>query len=95
MEPKLPVDIKANISREDKNITFDSNVFPKETNKIKKVGTIRSKTFLIKCNGNGHMDFENLSESTEIIKKLNKLRKDGIITDDEFESKKKKLLDKI
>ncbi len=92
-----PISAKFNIgaTREDKTLTYDTNVFAKEYNKTKKVGNIKPKTFFIKCKGNGHMDFTLLEDPINTIKKLSKLRDDGMITNEEFEEKKKELLEKI
>ena len=93
----LPFSAKLNIglSHKGEHITYDSDVFPKETNKTKKIGTFKPKTFLIKCDGNGHMIFAKLEDPLEKIEKLAKLKDKNIITQTEFEEKKSKLLDKI
>ena len=93
----FPISAKFNVdaTHEDKTITYDTNVFAKEYNKTKKVGKIKPKTYFIRCNGNGHMDFILLEDPINTIKKLFKLKDDEMITDKEFEEKKKELLDRI
>lgn len=87
--------VNVDLGRKDINLTYDANVFPAETNKIAKVGMLRPKKFLVKCNGKGHMVFDKLEDPIEQIKKLSRLRDKKIITEEEFEHKKKELLGKI
>ena len=93
----FPVAGKVNVDFISKNIktTYDTEVFPKETNKVTKIGMFRPKKFLIKCNGKGHMTFDKLQDPLEQIEQLSQLKDKLIITDEEFEQKKKELLDKI
>lgn len=75
--------------------TLDMNVFPLETNKIVTFGKLKQKKYLIQCNGNGHMGYKKMSDPLEEIRKLAKLRDDCLITSEEFEQKKKELLDRV
>lgn len=77
-----------------KNISqYESNIFPKETNAITKIGVFRPKKFLVKCDGHGKMGFTKFEDPYETIKKFSKLKEEGRITKEEFEKTKKKILD--
>ena len=94
MDPiKLPLNIDwKSVSS---TTTIDMNVFPPETNKIVTFGKIKQKKYFIQCNGNGHMNYQKMSDPLEEIRELAKLRDDGLITSEEFEQKKKEQLDRI
>lgn len=74
--------------------TIDSNVFPPETNKIAEVGPLRRKKWLM-CDGQGHMYGRSLDDPLKIIRELDKMRRDGSITDDEYRQVKSRLLDRL
>ena len=75
-------------------ITLDSKVYPQCTNKVEEVGILRKRKFHGECDGQGTMRFKELMSPFEKIEKLDKLRKKGSISDEEFESKKKEIMDR-
>lgn len=79
------------ISHTSKKKTYDSKVFPRETNKIESVGIIRPRKICVICNGDGTTDIKPLDKTAE-IERLGNLLKKGMLTDDEFASAKKKYL---
>ena len=86
-------DINLPYRRHDYNIKYDSDVFPRECNKVTNIGWLRQRKCLVKCNGDGKMSI--ILEPTQTINELHKLYKKGIITESDFEAKKKELLDSI
>ena len=90
-----PLSGKASIKHErsDTNITYDANVFPKEINKTIPVGRIRPKKYLVICDGNGNMGFDLIQSQAKRIEEFAKLLKKGIITDEEFQKKKNRILE--
>ena len=90
----LPLSGRAYVGyeRKDVNVAYDADVFPKETNKITKIGRLKIKKYLVKCDGNGHMSFDLIQSQVKHIEELAKLRERGILTNEEFQKEKKKLL---
>ena len=80
------------LSRETKTVTFDSHVYPPETNKISTLGVIRTRKVCVVCNGKGSVAIQPLDVPAE-VERWRRLRDDGTITDEEFERQKKKLMD--
>lgn len=76
-------------------VSSKDDTFERETNKISSSRTFSRRKVLVTCNGNDTMTVTPLSDITDQIRDLHKLRKDGIITPAEFEAAKKKLLDRI
>lgn len=74
--------------------TVDSNVFPPETNKIAEVGPLRRKRWIV-CDGQGHMYGRSLDDPLKTLERLDKLRKKGALTDDEYQQVKARLLDRL
>lgn len=102
--PESPIDIlpvKASLTGsgsyavEHKKITFDSKVYPPCTNKIEDLGRIKKRKFSIQCDGQGHMKIEQLMTPFEKIEKLGRLLDKGLISQDEFDEKKKEMLEGI
>ena len=92
MDSPISGSAKISASYDNATITYDSHVFPPETNKIVKMGKIRSKTFNIICDGNGHITHKLMDDPLKTIERLRKLLDNGTITQDEFDQKKKELL---
>ena len=90
-----PLSGKASVKHErnDVNITYDANIFPRETNKIIFTGRIKKKLLAVVCDGNGNMRFDLIQSPAQRIKEFAKLRKDGVITDEDFQKKKKEILE--
>ena len=87
------VDIDLPYHRHDYNIKYDSNVFPRECNRMIKIGWWRKRWFMVKCNGDGTMSI--VLKPTQTIEEVYELYKKGMITKSEYEAKKKELLDSI
>ena len=96
MSPGNPFPVSANLDvvYGDSTHTVDSNVFPPEVNKLVTHGIGRQKIW-IKCDGNGKMDFVYLKDPVEEIRRLGKLRDDGLLTNEKFEELSDVLLDRI
>lgn len=77
-----------------RTLTTDSNVFPPEVNKIVTKG-IRREKFWIRCDGEGCMDFNHITNPLRSIEQLGKLKDKGLITDEQFEKARNVLLDRI
>ena len=91
-------DIESPYRKTDSNITIDFKTFARRTNKIEQVGGFlkrEKKKFLVECDGKGNLHFFPLTDEFEKLEKLDALRKKRIITDEEFEKKKKELLNRI
>lgn len=69
--------------------------FERETNTISSLGLRNAEKLLVTCNGDGTMSVRCLVDPLKRIEELDKFRKEGIITSEEFEIAKKKLLDQI
>lgn len=80
------------LSRKTKTLTFDSNVYPPETNKISTLGVIKPRKVCVVCNGKGSVTIQPLDVPAE-VERWCRLRDDGTITDEEFERQKKRLMD--
>ena len=78
---------------EHKKITFDSKVYPPCTNKIEELGRIKKRKFSIVCDGQGNMKLEEIMNPFEKIERLGKLLDKGLISQEDFDKKKKEILD--
>lgn len=76
-----------------KKITIDSKVYPPCTSKIEDLGRLRKRKFSIDCDGRGHMKLQQLMNPFEKIERLGRLLNKGLITQEEFDKKKKQILD--
>jgi len=100
--PSLPVGFPAKIEGSvsgsydvhHQKITLDSKVYPQCSNKIEEIGVIRKRKVHGECDGNGKISFKELMNPFEKIERLDKLRKKGLITDEEFENKTQEIMDK-
>ena len=93
--PNLNADASLSVSNQSVSFSVDSKVFEPETNKIETTGRIRRKTFLIVCDGKGHMDFRHLADPLKAVRQLRKLADEGMISEEDFEHKKRELLDRV
>ena len=100
--PSLPIGFPAKIEGSisgsydvhHQKITLDSKVYPQCSNKIEEIGFLRKRKLHGVCDGQGKMNFKELMSPFEKIERLDKLRKKGLISDKEFNDKKKEILDK-
>ena len=76
-----------------RKLTFDSKVYTPCTNKIEDLGRLRKRKFSIICDMHGKMRLKQIMDPFEKLRKLNKLKQDGIINDEDYESKKQQILD--
>ena len=74
--------------------TVDSNVFPSETNKIAETGLLRRKRWIV-CDGQEHMYVKSLNDPLKTLEMLDKLRRNGALTDAEYQQVKSRLLDRV
>ena len=89
------INLNANFEKKVEKKIFDSKVFPQCTNKIEDVGRLKPKKYLIRSDWNGKIWFEELRDPIETIKKLAELRDEGLLTEEEFQQKKKELLERV
>lgn len=82
------------VVKEERKIT-DTKVFPPRTHKIEKVGRLIQRTFLVRCDGNGKINFTNLRTTEERFEELKNLRDKGYISKFEYEQRKREILDQI
>ena len=92
-----PFAVKANLAALLKHVTVttDSNVFPPETNKVSKVGILHPKKMWFVCDGDGNMYVRTIGNPIEQIRQLNNLKDEGLLTPEEFEDVKKRLLGQL
>ena len=90
----LPFRTNIDIKYSSTKSKHESNVFPRETNLIAEVG-FPPKKYLVKCDGKGQMSFDIIEDPIKKIEKLSELMKKKAITEEEYETRKKKLLDDI
>lgn len=57
------------------------------------MGKIRRKSFLIKCNGDGTITHTFLQTPSQRLETLNKMLKENLITQEEYDQTRKKILD--
>ena len=95
----LPIDISAKVglsyTKSVNRFEIDSNIFPPCYSNIKQVGRVKPRTFHIKCDGKGHMDFREILTIDKQMKRLNKWHKKGQISDKDYEEKKAKILEDL
>ena len=91
---KLEGSVSSSYNVHHHKITLDSKVYPQCTSKVEEIGILRKRKFHGECDGQGKMHFKELMTPFEKIERLDKLRKKGSISDEEFESKKKEIMDK-
>lgn len=91
---KAKAEAKATVSyeRSRKKIIYDSDVFPPFTNKTKDVGRLRPRTFLIKCDGHGKMGLQEILTVPERLEKLVKLKDKGLLSQEEYDAKRKEIV---
>lgn len=92
-----PFKLEGNFAALVKRMTYttDSNVFPPETNKVSNVGRLKPRKLWFVCDGNGSMYVRHVGDPIDQIRELGELLDKDLITSEEFEAAKKKLLDKI
>lgn len=73
--------------------TYDTHIFPQCVNKVTGLGIVRRKLFLIKCNGDGTTTHTYLQTPSERLEELGKMLHKKLITQEEYDLKKKELLD--
>ena len=76
-------------------VTTDSNVFPRETNKVTPISRIRREKMWIVCDGQGKMNARYIGDPTKMIEKLAKLRDKDLITEEDFQRGKDALLGQL
>ncbi len=89
------VEAKASWAKRIFKLELDSEIFPPRVNKTKKIGRIKQRNFLIKCDGQGIIGFKELIGIDQRMERIAKFKKNGWITEKEFEEKKKEILKDI
>lgn len=92
--PGLP-DIRLGATTQHTTATVDSNVFPPETNKVSTVGRLKPKKYLFQCDGQGNMRLRYMDDPIKTLERLAKLRDKGVISEEDFQQAKAKLLDQL
>ncbi len=93
----LPISAKAGLQYDiSKNeVIFDCKIFPPCYNKVEPLGTLKKRKMLIECDGLGRFNIKELVNFKEQLEMLAELKEKGIITQEEFERKKKDILERI
>ena len=93
----LPVSAKAGLQYDiSKNeFIFDCKILPPCFSKVEPLGTLRKRKMLIECDGRGRFNIKELVNPEEQLERLAKLKEKGIMTQEEFERKKKDILERI
>lgn len=93
----IPVqaDVRLGATTQHTTTTVDSNIFPPETNKVATIGRLRPKKYLFQCDGKGHMRLRYLDDPIKTLERLAKQRDRGIISEDDFQQAKARLLDQL
>ena len=97
-ESPIKADLGANTSykRKRNEIIIDNKTFPPCYDKTEQIGRIKTHKFIIKCDMNKGFNFiEELIPFDEKIKKLKKLKDSGLITQEDFNKAKDRILDKL
>lgn len=71
----------------------DSKVFKREENKIEDVGITGRKKFVFVCNGNEPSTWKEAISFDDKIRKLEKLKQEGILTESQYEKGVNKILE--
>ena len=87
--------VNFDFERKEMNIQYDTNVFPKEANKLVVYGHIRKKKVLIMCKGEGNYDTITIEPVENRIKTLKKLYEGGYMTEEEYNEKKRDILNSV
>jgi hypothetical protein len=72
--------------------TYDSTVLPPNVSKSQTFGFFVRRTFFFKCDGKGGFEIKEISTIENKLRNLSKLKDNGLITDEDFEEQKRKLL---
>jgi hypothetical protein len=97
-ESPIKADLEANASYQHKRneIIIDDKTFPPCYNKTEQIGRIRRHKFIIKCDMNKGFHFiEELIPVSEKIKLLEKLKDSGVLSEDEFNIHKNRILKQL
>lgn len=90
----LPLSAKASASYERKDVNMNTNVnaFAKETNQTGPIGRLKGQKYVVMCQGNGTMSFDIIQSKIKRLEEMAKLHNNGILTDEEFQREKSKIL---
>src|SRR5215207_10638493 len=91
----IKADLGANASyqRKRNEIIIDDKTFPPCYDKTEQIGRIKPHKFIIKCDMNKGFHFiEALIPFDEKLKKLKKLKDSGVITEEDFNKAKDRIL---
>ena len=91
----LPVKASFKAVLERIKITFDANIFPRETHKVSDFGMTNKDKMVLECDGKGKMRIRPLRDPLDTIRKLDELRKEGRITQDDYDKAKERELKKL
>jgi hypothetical protein len=97
-ESPIKADLGANASyqRKRNEIIIDDKTFPPCYDKIEQIGKIKPHKFIIKCDMNKGFHFsEELIPFDEELKKLKKLKDSGVITEEDFNKAKDRILNQL
>lgn len=76
-------------------IPTTDNKFEQETHALSSLRPLSKNKLLVVCNGDGTMSVRYLGDPIELIKKLGALRDKDLITSEQFETLRSKLLGQI
>lgn len=89
---------KVNISynKEKNEIINNSKILCTNQSKVEELGKLKKKRYWIECQGDGSWKFTEINSQKDKIKKIKELeqaKKDGILTEEDYEKEKQKILD--
>lgn len=91
---KAIAEIGLNIKRE--KIIYDPQVFPSCNDKIVEIGQFWGRTkFIVHHDGKGHFSQREFTTPEDRFKRIEKLKEKRLITLEEYEKKRKEILDEI
>ena len=85
IDNKEQVTDSVSYSYESKKKKSNSKIFKPNETKIVEIGQIKKRKFLISVDKNGKIRIRDIKKWNDGLKELNKLRKQGLITNDQYD----------
>jgi Short C-terminal domain len=93
---KASAEATASYERTRYELILDSKVYPPCYSKIEQLGKIQTHKFSVKCDmKSGFVFSEELVPFDDKIRRLDRLRKDGLITEEEYRSTVQDILTRV
>lgn len=92
----LTASANVNYGKEEKKVVVDLKTFNKDQIKVEEIGHFYSKNKIaISSDGDGKIKIKSLKSPKEKLKELKNMYDEYLISDDEYKSKKKEILDEM